>query len=73
MLPRHPNVVRFIAILDSPLCLISEYCKEGSVAEWMTSSTYGESLMVKLALGIAKGISFFSQKNNVRNGAFTQA
>jgi serine/threonine protein kinase len=60
ILPHHVNVLRFITILESPYCLISEYCEGGSLFDWMMRNDYDEHGFIQFALGIAKGkIDFF--------------
>ena len=65
-IPIHPNVVSFLGITISPLCIISEYYNEGSLFDYLHSnSIINDDQKIKFSLDIAKGmviiINYFIQ------------
>lgn len=72
ILPHHANVLRFIAILDSPYCLVSEYCEKGSLYDWMMKTEYSESRIIQFALGIAKGMAHLHEHSVIHRDLATR-
>ena len=60
-IPLHPNVVLFRGITINPtLCMILEYCEEGSLISLLKSSkSISDSQKKEFALDIAKGMVIY--------------
>eukprot|EP01127_Copromyxa_protea_P020897 TRINITY_DN7043_c0_g1_i1.p1 TRINITY_DN7043_c0_g1~~TRINITY_DN7043_c0_g1_i1.p1 ORF type:complete len:801 (+),score=133.62 TRINITY_DN7043_c0_g1_i1:480-2882(+) len=55
----HKNVLRFIgACLGHPICLITEYCVNGDLSEYMKTKTLEWPKMLNFSLQIAKGMDY---------------
>eukprot|EP01117_Protostelium_nocturnum_P018207 TRINITY_DN7570_c0_g2_i1.p1 TRINITY_DN7570_c0_g2~~TRINITY_DN7570_c0_g2_i1.p1 ORF type:complete len:742 (-),score=228.85 TRINITY_DN7570_c0_g2_i1:77-2302(-) len=56
-----PYVVTYIGstqVPGQPICLLMEYCKEGSLSKLLKSKRISDRLKVKILLDIAKGMNF---------------
>lgn len=64
---QHPNVLRLLAIASNPpyTYIVTEYCKYGSLEDFLKNRTdkIGLNQKLNLALGVAKGMHYLHSKN----------
>ncbi len=72
---RHPNIVLFMGVCVKPVCLVTEFCKNGNLFDLLHATTKDDppayvhslpwALRIKMALDVARGMNFLHTSNPV--------
>lgn len=60
----HPNLLRFYGVIEKPLCIVTEFCENGSLSHRLESDVpLSMRLMVKIMHQIALGMRHLGAQN----------
>jgi len=59
----HKNVVQLLGICKSPLCIVTEFYKNGSLLNYLAHQTLTDAEVVKILKGIAAGMVHLHKEN----------
>lgn len=74
-LKRHKNVILFIGVCKSPLCMLTQYCERGSLRSVINDSTLELSMPQKfqMCFDIAKGMAHLERERIVHKSLTTRS